>query len=190
MFLWMWLACQDDQSLASISMKSSPLEVVENLDRPPLHLDSSTHNLLQGVQQDASVLSHFKSCLIESESNSSKWFFYAWNPDGTVGLVVGIHGLLPEQMQLNQTRSLKVATRDVFLMVEVGENIPINFCTSTVQEIPIATVLESKLGQVKIKRTEDGWSLAIGEVRYVDQYSNTEWKMPSMLIPSQIVERF
>ena len=189
MYLWMWLACQNEETLSSIPVTTPIIESVEQGGVPPMHQDSNTLNVLKDVQQNTNVLSLYKSCVVEDELGSLKWFFFAWNPEGTAGLVVGIHGVLPQQMPIEQTRKLDIATRDAFLMLEVGEKIPTNFCTSTVQQIPIATVLESRAGQVEIKRSGVGWSLGISEVVYQDQYSKSEWVMPEMTIPTQTVER-
>ena len=164
------------------------MESEDRLSTPPLHQDPNTLDVLKNVQQSSNHLSLYKSCVVELDPDASKWFFYAWNPESTVGLVIGIHGLLPQQMTIDQSRRLDIATRDAFLMLEVGQDIPTNFCTSTVHQIPIATVLESKSGHVEIKRTADGWSLAISEVVYQDQYSKSEWVIPPMTIPSQTVE--
>ena len=115
-------------------------------------------------------LSLYKSCVVELDPDT-QMVLLCLESEGTVGLVIGVHGLLPQQMTIDQSQILDIATHDAFLMLEVGQDIPTS--TSTVHQIPIATVLESKSGQVEIKRTADGWSLAISEVVCQDQYSKS-----------------
>ncbi len=186
MHWWLWIACQNEGELPSL--KEIPKEVLEDTTIPPMLNHSLTREILQKFQSNTQYLSLHRTCLLEGENEPPRWVFYSWHPDEKIALVVEINGVLPRQLTIDQTLTLNIATRDAFLMVEVGEDIPANFCVSIPKEIPISTVLESVSGQVQISRKKEGWSLDITEVLYKDQYSNEEWLMPKVRIPNQLID--
>ena len=85
--------------------------------------------------------------------------FYAWNADGTIGMVISVHTVQPANISEGSDRSLDLAVRDAFVMIEIGEEIPTNFCVTSIQQIPVSTVLESTAGQIGLQRQADAWTV-------------------------------
>lgn len=71
---------------------------------------------------------------------------------------------------------LSVDEREAFAMVEIGESIITNFCVWNIQQTPMATVLESRIGTVEVLRTRKDMvqsflGLSSG-VSFKDQYAD------------------
>ena len=75
--------------------------------------------------------------------------------------MLGIHPFSPQDLNVVDKRMLSVDEREAFVMVEIGESIITNFCVWNIQQIPMATVLESRIGTVEFLRSAEGYGAAI-----------------------------
>jgi hypothetical protein len=140
------------------------------------------------LERGSLVFSNFKGCQVDGsvEGDAPKgWFLYAWNEQQTLGLVLSIHQFAPQDLSVGDSRSLSVEDRDAFVMVEVGESVDTNFCVWNIQQIPMATVLESQVGMVKVFRSVEGYGASISGVSLKDQYAARTLTLPDIEIPPQ-----
>ena len=196
-----WFACtgtEQAEPLVTIAPQTSHAESVDDVKSsdgsgiPPHRTSVQTISILESIAAGEVLFTQFKGCYIpaSSEGNAPKGhFLYAWNEMATVGLVLSIHHLPIEKMSIGTAKELSVAERDAFMMIEIGERIDTNFCTPNIQQIPVATVLESQTGRVQIKRTENGVEANIGAMLFQDQYTKQEVTFDGLVIPSQKLDR-
>ena len=195
-FIVGWIACagsgQGDINASEPSLEHKDPVVI---DEPPSRFEESparnvhkTTAILKAISAGQVSFTQFKGCYMSDsmEGDAPKGrFLYAWNESSTVGLVLSIHHLAIEDLPVGTVKTLSVTERDAFVMIEVGERIETNFCVPTIQQIPIATVLESQTGSVQIKRTEMGVEASIGSIVFKDQYTKEAVSFDGMTIPAQ-----
>ena len=63
-----------------------------------------------------------------------------------------MHTAQPPNVLDDANISLNVSTRDAFVMIEIGEQIPTT-CVTKIQQIPVSTVLESTSGEIQFATT-------------------------------------
>lgn len=168
---------EKDPSLAS--GEHSP-EAKQPSGAPPEHSSPLVEASLQLLTQDSTLWSNTKSCLVKSDSEdvASGWMFYAWNAEGTIGLVVSVHTAQPDGWSDDASKTLSIEQRDAFVMVEVGEQIPTNFCVSTISQISVHTVLESMEGAAILAKNDNGWTVTLREIALRDQYDGRRITLP------------
>ena len=151
---------------------------------PPEHSSPLVESSLKLLTQDSTLWTNTKSCLVKSDSEdvASGWMFYAWNAEGTIGLVVSVHTTEPADLSDDAAKTLSIEHRDAFVMVEVGEQIPTNFCVSTISQIPVHTVLESMDGTAILAKNDNGWTVTLREIQLRDQYDGRRLKLPTTQI--------
>ena len=71
-----------------------------------------------------------------------------WNSTGTVGMDIQIPGI-PSDRPMSQR--LSIEARDAMVMVETGQEIPLNFCVDAIVEIPVQHVYHATEGTVHIE---------------------------------------
>ena len=196
-----WLACTGTEQIEPLVPMTPQISRDESVEDnkssagstiPPGRNSVRTMGILESIAAGEVLFTQFKGCYIpaSSEGDAPKGhFLYAWNEMSTVGLVLSIHHLPIEEMPIGTVKELSVAERDAFMMIEIGERIDTNFCTPNIQQIPVATVLESQTGSVQIKRTEIGVEANIGALLFRDQYTKQEVTFAGLVIPSQALDR-
>jgi len=156
----------------------------------PAHNSPETTKLVDSLESGSLVFSNFKGCQVDGsvEGDAPKgWFLYAWNDQRTLGLVLSIHQFAPEDLNIGDSRPLSVDDRDAFVMVEIGESVDTNFCVWNIQQIPMATVLESQVGMVNVFRSAEGYGASISGVSLKDQYAERILTLPNIKIPPQLI---
>ena len=97
MWLVFWACSQDTGELPPLSeahkpqIEASPAELSPpRANVPPLHKSEGVQEVLEMLQSDSMTWTEHKSCLVKSNDPDvpGGWMFYAWNPEGTIGMVV------------------------------------------------------------------------------------------------------
>lgn len=155
---------------------------------PPERNSAKTKAIVDSIAAGQIAFTQFKAChildAVEGEAPKGQ-FLYAWNETSTVGLVLSIYQLSLKNMHVGTPKKLSVTDGDAFIMIEIGDRVDTNFCVPDIQQIPIATVLESHTGTVEIQRTETGIKAKIGKILFRDQYTDAEVLFNGLIIPSQ-----
>jgi hypothetical protein len=196
---WMFWACRqntgalpplpephDPKIEASPSEQRPPSEG----DAPPSHNSEMVQEAMTLLQSDSTLWTNRKSCQVTSTDPDvpGGWMFYAWNTEATIGMVVSVHTVQPANVSEGANQSLDVAARDAFVMIEIGEEIPTNFCVASIQQIPVSTVLESMSGQVELQRQADAWTVRLNDLRFKDQYGGQQMVLPSTTIETTAIQ--
>lgn len=159
-------------------------------DVPPSHNSETVQEAIKILQSDSTVWTNQKSCQVTSNDPDvpGGWMFYAWNSDATIGMVVSVHTVQPKNISDGSIVSLDLVSRDAFVMIEIGEEIPTNFCVTSIQQIPVSTVLESMSGQIQLQRQADAWTIHLNNVQFKDQYGGQQMLLPHTTIGTDAIQ--
>ena len=190
------LACTNtnpDATMSTPSTEQSSIAVSKLSDNERIDASLSSKSTIHEILRAGTVdWLHSKSCQIvdsQDESAPNGWFVYAWNPSGTIGLVVSIHRFSPADIRVGEHKTLDIPQRDAFVMVEAGQGVERNFCVRKIQEIPMVMVLESQGGRIHVSRTDAGLLVEIVDVSLKDQYSGEIVELPRLSVQTAVLER-
>lgn len=107
-----------------------------------------------------------------------------WNSAGTVGMDIHIP-VTPTD--LSSPTTFNLGTRDAIVMVETGQEIPLNFCVDETVEIPVQQVYHSQKGVINLSlEQKDNQSYAtvkLSGVELKSEYANHSITMPEIQLP-------
>lgn len=189
--MWLgWFACG---FYLEEPVKSTQEQSDEHLLIQPTSSTNLGPSVLEGLEVLAvspSIWTNTRTCVVtaSTQETPSGWMFYAWNHDGSIGMVVSIHSVEFELIPVGQSNTLFLEHKDAFVLVELGSEIPSNFCVTTFSEIPVANVLESQSGRIDVTHTTNGWQVSLSEVRMKEQYGDKIIKLPDVQISTGSIQ--
>ena len=107
-----------------------------------------------------------------------------WNPEGTVGMDIHIP-VTPTDTSTQTVFNLD--TKDAIVMVETGQEIPLNFCVDEIVEIPVQQVYHSQKGTITLsfahKDNLNQATVNLSDVELKSEFSNHIITMPEIQLP-------
>ena len=112
-----------------------------------------------------------------------------WNPEGTVGMDIHIP-MLPSDS--STTRTFRLDRKDAIVMVETGQEIPLNFCVDEIVEIPVQQVYHSHSGTVTLSMNHNNnqkfATVKLSGVKLKSESKNHQIELPDIQLTDVLID--